>query len=537
MAQKLSQLVLGILILLLLTGLAAADPYLAIGGDQWQDALDGNHITSLDANDWYEIMQMWQEPNEGEPYPYSSFKPAQLYVYSPPGQIGMSTDSAVRFDINADGIVNFSDFAHFALEWLHPSYNYSSLGGKGLVMAWGDATQGPNEPWSSGWQFIYGEDPDLSNMTITVSVYPPDNIDAVSLGMEDIGGKRMAWQWGVPVPLAKGKYNLITINTANIAAGAAAAIPIATGFAVDGGFNITQVVKLFATENSAGSLGIQNVPPPNQNVKKPWNYWKDLVIAPNPLPPPPPPVPVYYKWRQPAQFVGNKSYYWGWDEVSIEANEPNERLLADDWCCMDNRPITDVHWWGSFPNRDPNKPGWRASNAPIAPIAPKGFHIGIWSDTQGDPNGQDLTIYSHPNEMLFSQYCYDYDVNFVGYDRDPNDPNHPVTDSCFKFSCDLDPNFTQDPNTHHIYWLSIAAVYDQNYPDPNYVWGWKTRPHYYNDDAVRIESIVGGGWPPQQGSQYESGAPLECPEHCSWDLAFELTTDQNDTDSCNCFRR
>ncbi len=513
--------------LFVLIGPAMASPYFAIGQDQWQDALNEGIVSAMDPNDWDDIMSLWQYPDEGDPYPLSSFKTPELYVFSTPGQI--SDDPAVRFDVNNDGIISFQDFAEFAPLWLQPVYDYSFLGGKGLVMAWGDETQGPNEPWSSGWQFTYGEDPDLRDVTISVSVIPPDKIDAVSLGMQDVNNNRMAWQWSVPNTLARKKHNLITINTA--ISGAGAAKPIASGFTVDNGFDITKVEKFFATENSSGRLGAQNVPPPNQNVKKPWNYWRDLIIVPNPKYPP---LPVNYKWRQPAQFIGNTSNFWGWDEKSIDDEPP---LLADDWCCTDSRPVTDVHWWGSFFNRDPNLPGWLSSIVPPPPIIPNGFHIGIWSDTPGDPNGQDLTIYSHPNEMLFEQYCYTFSAGFVGYDRDPNDPNYAVTDACFKFSCNMDPNFVQDPNADRIYWLSIAAVYDTNLPDPNYIWGWKTRPHYYNDDGVRIESIVGGGWPPTVGSQYQSGTPLDCPKWCSWDLAFELTTDQNDPNICNCFRR
>jgi hypothetical protein len=176
---------------------------------------------------------------------------------------------------------------------------------------------------------------------------------------------------------------------------------------------------------------------------------------------------------------------------------------------------------------------------PPYPIIPYAFHIGIWTDTPGDPNGQDLTQFSHPNEMIFEQYVdyYSYSASFVGYDRDPRDPNLAIKDSCFKFSCNLDPNFVQDPNSNRIYWLSIAAVYDGNVIESDYVWGWKTRPHYYNDDAVRITAIQGGGWPPTLGSIYQSGQPLDCPKYCSWDMAFELTTDVNDPNSCPCFRR
>ena len=75
-----------------------------------------------------------------------------------------------------------------------------------------------------------------------------------------------------------------------------------------------------------------------------------------------------------------------------------------------------------------------------------------------------------------------------------------------------------------VYWLSIAAIYDGNTPE--HPWGWKTRPHFYNDDAVRITDINDGAWPPVIGSVWESGEPIEYPEGTSWDMAFVLTTNR-----------
>ncbi|MHC4623952.1 MAG: DUF7901 domain-containing protein, partial [Planctomycetota bacterium] len=96
--------------------------------------------------------------------------------------------------------------------------------------------------------------------------------------------------------------------------------------------------------------------------------------------------------------------------------------------------------------------------------------------------------------------------------------------------CDLpeDVWFWQehDPNGHgRIYWLSIAAIYDSGV-DLIHPWGWKTRPHFWQDDAVRIRTLDGGVWPPGVGSRWGTGEPVEHPEGVSWDLAFELTTNQ-----------
>jgi hypothetical protein len=429
-------------------------------------------------------------------------------------------------DINHDDIINFYDLAELANNWLEPVYDYSYLG-SGLVMAWSNPSLDPNTRLGSGWSYTYGEDPDYTNVTVSVIAVTDNSVTGLGFGFEDIFGNKMLWQWDVPNPLPRNTRTQITINTA--LSGASAANPVATRYTEDVGFDITQVIRILATEWANQPERGTGAPSPNGNPMDLWNFWEDLVVIPNPNNPP----PVYYKWRQPAQFVGDRGNFWGWDEISIDPNKP---LLADDWCCTDNRPITDVHWWGSFPNRDPNLPGWLEPVPPPPPSQPTAFHIGIWTDTPGDPNGQDLTQFSHPNEMIFDQYVSSYDVNFVGYDRDPRDSNHPITDSCFKFSVDLDPNFVQDPNSNQIYWLSIAAVYNP-YSEPEYVFGWKTRPHYFNDDAVRIESLTSNTWPPVTGDFYKDGTPLECPEYCSWDLAFELTTDVNDPNSCPCFRK
>jgi hypothetical protein len=106
-------------------------------------------------------------------------------------------------------------------------------------------------------------------------------------------------------------------------------------------------------------------------------------------------------------------------------------------------------------------------------------------------------------------------------------------DACFKFDQLLSENewFHQEANEPNgtIYWLSIAAIYNGN--TPQYPWGWKTRPHYYKDDAVRIQTLVGSQWPPTVGSVWGSGVPIRLPEYpdpcgVSWDTTFVLTADR-----------
>ena len=54
-----------------------------------------------------------------------------------------------------------------------------------------------------------------------------------------------------------------------------------------------------------------------------------------------------------------------------------------------------------------------------------------------------------------------------------------------------------------------------------HLWGWKTRPHYFQDDAVRIFDPFAPG----VGSIYHIGEPIYWPNpEDSWDMAFALTT-------------
>ena len=221
----------------------------------------------------------------------------------------------------------------------------------------------------------------------------------------------------------------------------------------------------------------------------------------------------------------------GWDEVSDYNNSP---IVADDWKCKDDRPVTDIHWWGSFV-------GWNQPHVP--PLLPNAFHIGIWTDIP-DPNPADPCVFSQPNEMVWENYCDNWVWNFAGFDENPQDPND--NDSCFQFTQLLsedewfyqEPNdpCDPDPNGTRVYWLSIAAVYGPNdYSDPNfYPWGWKTREHFFNDDAVQITNttnpVDGNSWPGAPltvGHQWVMGNPIFWPDpNTSWDVAFELTTNQ-----------
>ncbi len=463
----------------------AASPYSAIDTkSQWDEAIQTGTVTSVDALEWYDYMQQWAaylEPGT-EPYPQNKYFQPDLYVWEPN-----------------------------EVCYTHPSWPDSA----GLVMAWHDDMTLPGS-YSAAWKYTYPTDPDLSNVVITVTVLPPcSNINTVSLGLKDINGNIRAWHWNVPGTLPCGVPTTITIDTS--IAGPGAGSPAADGYMSNPAFNITQVAALLFDENCLWVAGT-GVPPPGQVIPRAWNYWYDLIITPKPVKTIGP-----LKWSQPPVEL-DQGRILGWDEKSIRIIRP---LMADDWLCKDQRPVTDIHWWGSFI-------GWMKPELPY--LKPVAFHFGIWTDVPKNPN--DLKSFSHPGRLIWQYTCQDYQWNFAGYDKDPRktvdstgttavfDPA--VKDSCFQFYCVLPQAswFYQKPQTNGqgtIYWLSIAAIYPSG-TNPYYPWGWKTRPRFFNDDAVRILQLQGGIWPPVLGSQWASGQPVEFPRGVSWDLAFELTT-------------
>ena len=188
-------------------------------------------------------------------------------------------------------------------------------------------------------------------------------------------------------------------------------------------------------------------------------------------------------------------------------------IIADDWICMDERPITDIHWWGSFKN-------WTEQTPPAGEM-PNAFQIGIWTDVP-NPDSNEPDAFSHPGELIWETIAECYTWSYAGCDVDPRGLDE--MNSCFKFDKLLsqDKWFYQEDNEPDgtVYWLSIAAIYDANTPE--HAWGWKTRPHYYNDDAVRITDV--SIWPPSIDAVWASGEPIEYPVGTSWDMAFALTT-------------
>ena len=213
------------------------------------------------------------------------------------------------------------------------------------------------------------------------------------------------------------------------------------------------------------------------------------------------------KWSQPPKPIETDNLFYGWNEIS---QYHGDQIVADDWLCDNDDPVTDIHWWGSFKD-------WMGQEPPLMP---QSFHITFWTDVP-DPSPDDPDTFSHPNDVVWEINCTNFDYRFVGWDYDPKTNCY---EACFLFEQYLteDEYFYQKPSpdgTPSVYWISIAAVY----PDGTIVdnpWGWKARPRMFNDDAVQI--IV--PTTPHIGDQYVEGKPIYWPDpNKSWDMAFELT--------------
>jgi len=459
--------------------------------EEWPDV----HIRPLTLEEGNEYLAFLKsDPLEGEPYERPGFStkfiPSELYIYGgdndPENDPNKSPDDA------------------------------------GLVMVWGgDSDSGER---MSGWALDYG-DPDLTNCIITVSVTPPSSssINRISLGMEDINGVKRHWWWNVPGIIPYGGPTTVTIDTSMTGVGATN--PPASGYNSGGGFDITKVQLIVADENANWISSIGSPAPGGTGVPRLWNYWHNIKITPKI--PGGPNSKWYVKYSQPPVEV-DEGLINGWDEKSFYIMPP---MMADDWKCEDERPITDIHWWGSFV-------GWTQPNLPK--IVPSAFHIGIWTD-KPDPNPtpgkHDGENWSHPLTLVWENVCKTSAWNFAGYDLDPRDgnPDQQKNEACFQWAqlLNQDEWFRQKPmedGMPNVYWLSIAAIYPANteFDSPEfYPWGWKTRPHLFNDDAVQILKSPNGNWPPVIGTtlnMYDCD-PIHINE-VSWDLAFELTTNE-----------
>jgi len=208
------------------------------------------------------------------------------------------------------------------------------------------------------------------------------------------------------------------------------------------------------------------------------------------------------KWSQPPLFdpMGDDtSCYRGWNESAIYTNS----YPVDDWFCHDPRPVTCIRWWGSYA-------AWDSLFPP--PEAPFYFRIGVWTDIPRDS----IIGFSHPAKLIQEWFVQRDDIH------ETIDKIHYYSErmekpaTCFRYTFHIPQNdwFSQEGDSS-IYWLSVQAVYNE-VPE-TFLWGWITREHYFNEDALRILQPLR----PNSGVFFEAGEAIAE----FWDLAFELGTD------------
>jgi hypothetical protein len=183
----------------------------------------------------------------------------------------------------------------------------------------------------------------------------------------------------------------------------------------------------------------------------------------------------------------------------------SEPVVADDWRCLDPRPVTDVHFWGSFI-------GWQRGLPVPDPTSPPpvidSFLIRIYKDIPADTDPE--FPYSHPGEMLDEQRIIFFQQEYMASILLPDG----TYEHKFIYNLDLPEPFVQEEGT--IYWLAIAAIMP---PEPQFPWGWETSEIHWNDNACRF-------W--LHNDYWEEITPAMLPPwyqevHPRVDMAFALT--------------
>jgi hypothetical protein len=151
-------------------------------------------------------------------------------------------------------------------------------------------------------------------------------------------------------------------------------------------------------------------------------------------------MPVYCGWDQPAYVskpLGSGTATW--------------RLVADDYRCTGDMPVTTIHWWGSYA-------GWDQDALPRR--KPDSWRIAFWSNVRADTSYQ----FSRPGRLLWLIKVPADRVleERVGSDQFPRK----ASDTAYQYLLELQEreyflqvDFVETHTTDRIFWISITAVY------------------------------------------------------------------------------
>ncbi|MBN1919550.1 MAG: PEP-CTERM sorting domain-containing protein [Verrucomicrobia bacterium] len=176
-----------------------------------------------------------------------------------------------------------------------------------------------------------------------------------------------------------------------------------------------------------------------------------------------------------------------WDLID---GEPNI-IRADNWECPDGRPITDIHWWGSylFNTGDSN------------PV--QKFEVSIFSDAGGSPGA--LMWRKSFDSALVNETPVGLDANL---------------EQVYKYSVYLEQEDVFQQNQGEVYWLSIVALTEGTTRWP--MWGWHTAVNRNIEDLLQGSAQTTKD--PTQNDPFGIGKVENPWQDAQYDMAFELTT-------------
>ncbi len=164
------------------------------------------------------------------------------------------------------------------------------------------------------------------------------------------------------------------------------------------------------------------------------------------------------------------------------------QVVADDWLCKEGKPITEVHFWGSYLDRTGREHWEQENSGPPANLLPPtpGVETFKLSFHQDVPAGSDPEmVWSHPGELIREVRVEFNEVSEHYWDSVPHTDvtGHIWWEHKFYYIVKLKEPFAQEAGK--VYWLDIAA---SPAAGSNWGWGWETSKDHWNDNAV-----AGGG--------------------------------------------
>ncbi len=237
------------------------------------------------------------------------------------------------------------------------------------------------------------------------------------------------------------------------------------------------------------------------------------------------------------------------------------KVLADDFKCTKTGPVTDIHIWGSWKDDLLPPPRDVTIGNPTTGAGNVMFFLGILADIPAD-HPRNNYGYSMPGQLLWGEFFfpgqftsreyYNFPADSAGEGwYDPNEdlytPNADKTIWQYNFLIPEANAFQQLGTTDEpiIYWLALVAAVDPELLN-NHVtttgdlideplFGWKTSPEHWNDDAVWTDLVedpngpitgpdgVKWGFSPWSELRYPNAHPNETLRNQSIDLAFVIT--------------